>query len=291
MKFRKTLIIAAALAAAATPAAAHRMWLLASSTTVSGTDNWVTIDGAVSNELFYFDHQPLRVIPAVTQPDGTEGKVENHSVGRFRATFDVHLTQQGTYRIGVLNEGIMGSYKLNGETKGFPRGTTAANLAERTPAGATDVVTAENLSRNEIYVTQGAPTTTIFKPTGRGIELAPVTHPTDLVAGEAATFQFLLDGKPATGLSVTAIPGGIRYRDKLNEMHLKTDAQGKVAITWPTPGMYWMTVAPERAERPEGAGGPGAGGPNAAPGGPNQRPMGPPQRRVSYTTTLEVLAP
>ena len=290
MKFRKTLIVAAALAVAATPAAAHRMWLLASSTTVSGTDNWVTIDGAVSNELFYFDHQPLRVVPAVTQPDGTDGKVENHSIGRFRATFDVHLTQQGTYRIGVLNEALSGNYKLNGETKPLPRGTTKANLAERVPAGATDIVTAENLSRNEIYVTQGAPTTTIFKPSGRGIELVPVTHPTDLVAGEAATFQFLLDGKPAAGLSVTAIPGGIRYRDTLGEMQLKTDAEGKVAITWPTPGMYWVTVAPERA-REEGPGGPGAGAPNATPGGPGQRPMGLPQRRVSYTTTLEVLAP
>lgn len=294
MKLRKTFVALAAVAVLATPAAAHRMWLLASSTTVSGTDNWVTFDGAVSNELFFFDHQPLRATPVVTQPDGTEGKVENFSTGRFRSTFDVHLTQQGTYRVGLLNEGLFGSYKLNGETKMLPRGTTKANLAERIPAGATDVVTSENLARNEIYVTQGAPTTTIFKPTGRGIEIVPVTHPNDLVAGEASTFQFLLDGKPAAGLFVTAIPGGIRYRDKLGDMHLTTDAQGKVTITWPTPGMYWMSVTPERP-REEGSGAgasPAAGGPQATAGGAQgPRTAGPPRRRVSYTTTLEVLAP
>ena len=296
MNLRTPIIAIAAVAAVAAPAAlAHRMWFLPSSTTISGTDNWVTVDAAVSNDLFYFDHQPFRGVPSVTQPDGTEGKVENHSVGRYRATFDVHLTQQGTYRIGTVNQGVFGSYKLNGETKMLPRGTTPDKLASVIPAGATDVQTSESYARNEIFVTQGAPTNTVFKPTGKGLELVPVTHPNDLVAGEAATFQFLVDGKPGTNLYVTAIPGGIRYRDALKQMDLKTDAQGKVSITWPQAGMYWVNVTPN-APRPEGegpgAGGAGAGGPGAGQGGPGGPGRGMPRgRRISYTTTLEVLAP
>lgn len=293
MKLRTTLIAAAAVvAAAAVPAAlAHRQWMIASSTVVSGTDNWVTVDAAVSNDLFYFDHRPLAAKPVVTAPDGSTVDIANHAVGQFRATFDVHLQQQGTYRIAVVSQGVMGSYKLNGETKMLPRGTTAATLATAIPAGATDVQTAENVNRNEIYVTQGAPTDTVFKPTGKGIELVPVTHPNDLVSGEGATFQFLLDGKPGADLSVTAIPGGIRYRDKLNEMNLKTDAEGKVTITWPEPGLYWVNVTQGRPEGMEGPG-PGAGGPGAgAPGAGPQRPAGPPRRRVGYVTTVEVLAP
>jgi uncharacterized GH25 family protein len=286
MKFRKPLLALAAFSALAAPAAiAHRMWFLPSSTTISGTDNWVTVDAAISNDLFYFDHHAFGAIPTVTQPDGTEGKVENHSVGRYRATFDVHLTQQGTYRIGTVNQSVFGSYKLNGETKRLPRGLTPDKLAAAIPAGATDVQTSEGFARNEIYVTQGAPTNTVFKPTGKGIELAPVTHPNDLVSGEAATFQFLVDGKPGANLYVTAIPGGIRYRDALKQIDLKTDAQGKVAITWPEPGMYWLNVTPN-APRAEGE---GPGGPGAGQGGPGGgMPRG---RRVSYTTTLEVLAP
>ncbi|MES2987323.1 MAG: DUF4198 domain-containing protein [Pseudomonadota bacterium] len=279
MNLRKPLIAIAAMAIVAAPAAyAHRAWLLPSSTNLSGTDNWVTIDAAASNEVFFFDHRPLVALPTVFQPDGTEGKVENHAVGKFRATFDVHLTQQGTYRLSILNEGVFGSYKLNGETKQLPRGTTTATLAAAIPAGATDVQTAEVVSRNETFVTQGAPTTTAFKTSGRGIELVPVTHPTDLVAGEGATFQFLMDGKPGANLKVLAIPGGIRYRDGLHQIDLKTDAQGKVTINWPTPGMYWLNVVPEGGPAMEGP----AGGPRAS---------GPPQRRVAYITTLEVLAP
>lgn len=271
MKFRTPLIALAAVALVAAPAVAHRAWMLPSSTVVSGEDNWVTVDAAASNDLFFFDHRPLSAMPAVTLPDGSAGKVENHAVGQFRATFDVHLQQQGTYRIAILSEGVFGTYKLGGETKRLPRGTTQATLAAAIPVGATDVQTSEMISRNEIYVTQGAPTDTIFKPSGKGIELKPVTHPNDLYAGETATFQFLIDGKPAPGLSVTAIPGGIRYRDALKEMKTTTDAEGKAKITWPEPGMYWVNVN----ER----------------GGDDDGPPPPGSRRLNYMTTLEVLAP
>lgn len=294
MNFRKPLLAAAAIAAIAAPAAlAHRQWMLPSSTTVSGTDNWVTVDAAVSNDLFFFDHQPLRAVPVVTQPDGTAGQVENHNVGKFRATFDLHLTQQGTYKVAVVNEGVFGSYMLNGERKMLPRGTTTASLAAAIPAGATDVQTAEVMSRNEIFITQGAPTNTVFKTSGKGIELVPITHPNDLVTSEPANFQFLKNGQPGAGLTVTVVPGGIRYRDALHEQVLKTDAQGKVTIKWGQPGMYWVMVN-EGGERPEGPrpqGAAPAAGQAPAPGGPGGGMAGPPRARVSYVTTLEVLAP
>ena len=272
----------------ATPALAHRQWMLPSATSFSGEDNWVTVDSAVSNDLFYFEHNAGSIagVKAVA-PDGSEVPLENQAKGRYRNTFDVHLLQKGTYRIGAATTAVMGTYDLNGKTERLPRGTTKESLAKAIPAGATNVMTAEANYRNEIHVTVGEPTTTVFKPTGSGIELVPVTHPNDLVSGEAATFQFLLDGKPAAGLKVTAIPGGIRYRDQLNQIDTQTDANGKVAITWPTPGMYWLNVTMPRAEVATGA--PAATGSDAAPAAP--RPAGPPQRRASYTTTIEVLAP
>ena len=273
LNLRQSIAAIAAVAAIAVPAAyAHRGWLLPSTTVVSGEQNWITIDAAASNDVFFADHRPLAGMPVLFQPDGTMGTIENHKVGQVRATFDVHLTQQGTYRVAILSDTVFGSYVLNGETKQIPRGTTQANLATVVPAGATDVKTSEMTSRNEVYLTQGAPTLTVFKPTGRGIEMVPVTHPSDLVAGEAATFQFVLDGKPAAGLTVTAVPGGVRYRDAPNEIHLTTGTDGKVTIKWPTPGMWWVNVTQPRAEGQEG-------------------PPPPGTRRVNYMTTLEVLAP
>lgn len=276
MKFRN-LLIAAAITAITLPAAvhAHRQWMLPSMTVVSGEgdDVWVTVDAAVSNDLFYFEHQPLRWDASVLLPDGTPGEIKNKATGRYRTTFDVQIGKRGTYKIFYATDGVMGTYKLNGEEKRLPRGTTTATLASAIPAGATDVKTTESSNRNEIFVTAGEPTTAVFKPTGKGIELVPITHPNDLVMGEDATFQFLLDGKPAAGLPVTVIPGGIRYRDQLKQQDLKTGADGKVTIKWTDPGMTWINVTTPRAEREEGA--------PPAPGG----------RRASYVTTLEVMAP
>jgi uncharacterized GH25 family protein len=275
--FAATVALAAMVAV---PASAHRQWMLPSSTVLSGDDVWVTVDAAVSNDLFYFEHQPMRVDSVKAwAPDGTEVQIENKATGRYRSTFDVHLTQKGTYRIASVSDGVMGSYDLNGKTERLPRGTTTENLAERIPAGATNVQTAESNNRNEIFVTVGEPTSTLFKPTGKGIELVPVTHPNDLIAGEAATFQFLLDGKPAAGLPVTVIPGGIRYRNDLGQLDLKTGADGKVDVNWAEPGMYWINVTTPQSERAEG----GEGGPPP--------PGAAPQRRASYVTTVEVLAP
>lgn len=250
---------------------AHRSWLLPSTTVLSGDAAWVTVDAAVSNDLFFFDHRPQRVEDiVVTKPDGTKGELKNPATGELRSTFDVRLDQAGTWKVGTARKGIMGSYKVNGEEKRLPRGANAAELGKLIPADATDVKITESSSRNEIFVTLGAPTDTVLKPGNEGLELVPVTHPNDLVSGEEATFRFVIDGKPAAGVELTVIPGGNRYRDAVNEINLKTDAQGEVKIAWPTAGMYWLDA--EAQDK-------------------NAKTPGATDRRLGYFTTLEVLTP
>ena len=270
--FRKTAIAAALFAGLlASPSTAHRQWLLPSATVLSGDKAWVTVDAAVSNDLFYFEHVPLRLDNMkVWQPDGTPGKLQNGATGRYRSVFDVELSQQGTWKIATSMAGIMGSYKQGGEVKRLPRGVAAADIAKLIPADATDVELTENSSRNEIFVTAGAPTTTVLKTSGKGLEVEWLTHPNDLISGETAKFRFLADGKPAAGIEVEVVPGGIRYRDKLNDRALKTDANGVLTLDFPTPGMYWL----EAQLQDNKATIPGAK-----------------QRRLMYVTTLEVLAP
>ncbi len=255
----------------ATAAQAHRQWMLPSSTVLSGEASWVTVDAAVSNDLFYFEHQPLRLNSVKAwAPDGSEVALQNGATGRYRSTFDVELKQQGTYKIANVGGGIFGSYKENGEEKRLPRGAAAADIEKLIPANATDVKLSESWNRNEVFVTLGAPSQIALKPTGKGLELVPVTHPNDLVSGETATFQFVIDGKPAAGVAIEVVPGGIRYRDQLGQMDLKTDAQGKVTITWPNPGLYWV---------------------NAEASDKNVSVKGASERRLAYVSTLEVLAP
>ena len=276
MKLSHLMIAAAALANPAA-ASAHRMWMLPSATVVSGTENWVTVDAAISNDLFFFDHQPLRIEPMkVWQPDGSEGQLQNGATGRYRSTFDVKLDKPGTWRIGLVQNAVMGSFTADGVEKrigrrGPPRPGDAAALAVADiPANATDVKVVEMSGRNEIFVTAGEPTTKVFATTGKGLEFVPITHPDELVAGQPASFRFLIDGKPAAGLKATVVPGGKRYRDAEGARELVAGPDGVVTVTWPTAGMYWLNATAT----------------DAKPTTPRAT-----ERRMNYTTTLEVLTP
>jgi hypothetical protein len=129
-----------------------------------------------------------------------------------------------------------------------------------------------------------------------------VTHPNDLVAGEAATFKFLLDGKPAADLEVTLAPGNSRYRATPGDFKVKTGADGSFKVTFPEAGMYWLNATVRSGETGRGPGGPGGGGMGGMPGmgAPGGAPGGPPPAPValagngmsaSYTATLEALRP
>lgn len=236
----RTLAVATLLTLAAAPAAqAHRMWLAPSATVLSGSDPWVTVDGAVSNTLFYADHVPMRLegLKAIG-PDGAPVEIKNGSVGKYRATFDVQLAKPGTYKIANVTEGAIASYKLGGETKRW-RGPVA-EAATAIPKEATEVQVTHNSRRVETFVTSGAPTTDALKPTGRGLELEPITHPNDLVASEKGRFRLLNDGKPAAGVEVEVVLGATRYREKGVELKVTTAADGTFEIAWPEPGLYWL---------------------------------------------------
>lgn len=253
----------------------------------------MTIDAAVSNDLFYPDHVPMRLEQVkVWAPDGSEGTLENPSTGRYRSTFDVKVDKAGTWKIGSENASVMGSFKLNGEEwrvggrrgpppgagqagaggppgPGGPQRQSVATPAE-IPAGATDVKLTEVSNRNFVFVTAGEPNEAVFKSTGKGLEMQPVTHPDALVADEEGQFRYLVDGKPAAGVKVEVVPGGKRFRAAEEAQTLTTGADGTVRVKWPVPGVYWIsaTLTDAKATTPRAT-----------------------ERRMVYTMTVEVPAP
>jgi uncharacterized GH25 family protein len=271
---------------------AHRQWMLPSQTVLSKTDSWITIDAAVSNELFYFDHVPMRLAGIqITAPNGSKIQPQNVSTGKYRSTFDLHLTMPGTYRIASVSNTVFATWTENGAVKNW-RGD-ASKMAQEVPAGSSDLKVSKMSGRVEVFATVGKPDLKALQPSGSGLEMVPVTHPNDLVAGEKATFQFLHNGKPASDLEVTLIPGGIRYRDQLKEQKIRTDAQGKATVTFSEPGMYWLSAS-------IGDGRPGGPPPQAnaaantvaskpAPSAANPGPRPMPGDRANYVATLEVL--
>jgi uncharacterized GH25 family protein len=264
--FPRSLIALVLLAPIA--ANAHKSWLLPSATVIS-KDQWVTFDAAVSNDLFYFNHVPMRTENlTITAPDGSKVGAVNAHTGQYRSVFDIQATQNGTYRIAIVNNGLFANWEEGGQPKRW-RGT-AETFAKEVPADAAKLQVTQAANRMETFITAGAPDTAALKPSGIGLELIPVTHPNDLYAGETTSFKFQIDGAPAAELPVTVIAGGSRYRDQPEEMQLKTDAEGVLDIQWPHAGMYWLTASiqdDKATAKPATA------------------------RRAGYTATLEVLNP
>jgi uncharacterized GH25 family protein len=260
-------IVLAAAVAMPLAAQAHKMWLLPSATSVAGADPWVTVDAAISNDLFYPDHRPASLEQLViTAPDGQTAQPQNAATGKYRSVFDLQLTRQGTYKLALVNQGLFASYELDGQKKRW-RGR-AEELAAAIPVGARNVRVTASSSRVETFVSNGKPNAAALRPGGQGLELVPAGMVTDLVAGEPATFQLLLDGKPAAGIQVHAIAGATRYRNAQDELTAQTGEDGRFQLTWPHPGMYWINASTEDGH---------SGMKQAS------------RRRLSYTATLEVL--
>jgi len=285
---RSSLLALAIAALLPLAASAHKQWLIPSQAVVNGEDVWVTFDAAVSNQLFFPDHVPMRLDNVTaTAPDGSTVELQNGSTGKYRSTFDVQLQQQGTYRIANVNAGVSARWdtpeslaaKARAEAEGKPatgpgarggflRNATPEDLATKVPKDAQNLQVTQGIGRVETFVTNGEPNDTALKPTGEGLELAPVTHPNDLFAGEEATFALLLDGKPAAGLEIEIVRGDTRYRNAQEEITVTTGADGRFSVTWPAAGLYWLetSISDDKTSLPQAT-----------------------QRRLSYVATFEVL--
>jgi uncharacterized GH25 family protein len=262
----KTSLLAIALTAVLGAAQAHNAWLLPSTTVLSKGDI-VTIDAAISNDLFVANHAAMRIDGLqITAPDGSSIRPESEAKLKQRTVFDVNAAQQGTYRIAVLNTGVFASWKdkATGQQK-RARGT-AESIGKDIPADAQDVTITQSIGRVETFVTVGKPSP--LKLIGQGLELVSSVSPTDLAKGEKASFTLLLDGQPAKDLEVTVTAGNTQYRDRLEDLKVKTDGKGQFSLTWPAAGMYWLDVNTRDSKTTV---------PQAK------------ERRLSYAATLEVM--
>src|SRR5690606_6512512 len=212
---------------------------LPSTTVLSGEGQRISVEGAVSNDLFFPNHiaLPLTATTA-TAPSGAQLELLSPAQGRIRCSFELQLDEQGTHRITTINDLVFLNWQENGETR-YARGTPD-EIAQRDLAQLAELKLSRWVSRVETFVTCGAPTP--IPPIGEGIEFEFLTHPNDLFAGETARFRVLLNGRPHAGSEVTLVKGNDRFRNAVNEIVVTSDADGLVEIAWPEPGRYWLTT-------------------------------------------------
>lgn len=237
----------------------------------------VSVQSAITVEKFFVPSRNFSTSYVLTTPQGQQQAVEAAaSLKRFNvAEFDT--STDGTYRIRTDKAvGNTSKYALiDGRwlrvRQPRPQMTppaadnTAAKPAEQRPAApanqpprfiAEDKVPAGaktmevvNTPIAETYLSKGKPSA-VPAPTGKGFELKLLVHPNELYAGDTLKAQILMDGKPVPNLEIDVFKGASGYdrNAKREQPHVKTDANGEVAIKFDQSGIYLITTAyPEAA--------------------------------------------
>ena len=84
----------------------------------------------------------------------------------------------------------------------------------------------------------------LTRPVGAKAEFVPSVDPTTLRAGSPLTVQLLIDGKPVSGASLTAIHEGMPQK-------ARTDASGRATFTIDRPGA-WLVKTVHMVRQPAG---------------------------------------
>lgn len=243
----KSVVRLSAFTLAALPLwlSAHTMNVLPSHFVQAKTGGFVSVELFASNTTFQADKGTPVDGFQLYLPDGTAGKIESSYQGKRKSLVDVALPVDGTYRL--QNGGqprFFTSYELNGEKKRLMGDKQKA--AAELPKGASNVVTTQGRSKALAFVTVNAPTDTVLKPTGQGLEFTLDKHPADIVAGEAVTVTVLFNGKPAAGVEAELMQDGELYRNEAGRVHLTSSASGQFSFTPASAGRYLLEASLER---------------------------------------------
>lgn len=241
----KVALLASVMAvgmAAATTANAHPRWVLPSHFTVSkeGGD-WLTFDVTASHGTFVFDKPAGSESAQVIMPDGRKERPNFVIRGKRRSIFDFYFEEQGTHKVQINNTPTYYT-----QYKAGRRDTVKwlkASKAERDqllPEKARDVSTQLSFTRAESYITVGKPSSSVFEIEGKLLEMKPITHPADIVAGEDVEFQFFYNGQPQAGVVAEITREGTLYRNHQEQIDVISDEQGRITFNPNVAGRYVM---------------------------------------------------
>jgi len=228
-------------------ASAHNRWILPSHFNLSNDKGeWVMVDITASNETFNVDKPMGADKLRITGPNGKGVFPGSSYRGHRKSVVDIHLEESGTYQLKMGGEpSYWTSYQLGGEEKKhWLRGVSKLQRANELPKGATNAHTIESYANVLTYITLNTPSSS-FKTSNKGLELVPVTHPSDVAQGEQAQFKFIFNGKPQAGVEVEIVREGVRYRNEPNALKLTSDKQGVISFTLAQAGRYLLMAEHE----------------------------------------------
>ena len=221
---------------------AHPRWVLPSHFTVSkeGGD-WLTFDVTASHGTFVFDKPASSESALIIMPDGRSERPDFVLRGKRRSVFDFFFVEEGTHKVTINNApDYYTQYKAGRRDTIKWIKANKSNRDTVLPKQARDLMTQLTSTRAESYITVGKPTEKVLDIEGRLLEMKPLTHPSDIVEGEAVTFQFFFDGKPQPGVTAEITREGTLYRNHQEQIDVVSDQDGKITFTPSVAGRYLM---------------------------------------------------
>lgn len=263
----------------------HSRWMIPSHAVLSGeAPEVVTLDISISNDFFHPDWSVGGILPEdaarrkkpakpgkkasiaekleyelaastrlqVLKPGGaSDNTTPLIDLGR-KTSAAVRLDESGTYRFSVEQNPVYFTWYVDAEGKKARAFGRPEQVRDSLPAGAKNLAGMKLINRIETFVTRNGLSKNTLNPSGQGLEVQYLTHPNELFAGEKASFELLLDGKPLANASLKATRGNTRYRNQRHSVELTTDAKGRFAIEWPEAGLYLLESEWERASTEQG---------------------------------------
>lgn len=248
-RLNKVLGLAGLLAAAAPGMALAHMPYLLPNMFDAGDRDHVTVQGGFAEDAFVPEVVMKSDAFHIRGPAGVT-PVAAPTYLRDLTVFEAALPAKGTYRIssgerfgrkGKMYKAADGQWTMGGEGGKPPSGVTLVDVQSMTLA--------------EVYVTRGAPSPEALGAVGKGLELRPLTHPSEIYAKAPASFELLFEGKPVSGATVEVFRAAGLYDGRKLAVQARTDAAGQVSVTPPDAGTYLAlirhrTAAPAGAETP-----------------------------------------
>ncbi|MGV7207204.1 DUF4198 domain-containing protein [Oxalobacteraceae bacterium A2-2] len=232
-------------------ARAHTPFLLPSSFDVQPKEV-ISVDAGFTEKFFVSDVAFGETAFTIVTPEGERIAFGDIRQFKQRTVAEQQLPdQKGTYRLstGPRLGAVFRTWEYKGKTE------TARDPQQVMPAGAKLLSHYQSLSVSEAYVTAGKPSAKALAPTGKGLEIVPVTHPSDLFVNEKFDFIVQYDGKPLASQKVSVYRSPMDLASQSTVQQLSTDADGKVALPLAKAGIY-LALVRYQAPAPAGAAAP-----------------------------------
>jgi hypothetical protein len=241
----RNLILTLPLIALTGAASAHTPYLAPFN--FAPTQPIVTVQNALTDNTFFVPEFPIKGDDyEVTDAGGTVSTGKGISLAEL-GLFETKLPREGTYRISTGNRDVrtLTLAQIDGKWKPVKmpeNGVVNPPFADQSklPTG-TKVIPVKTMVRAETYISYNKPSDRVPPPANEGLEIAPITHPNRVFAGQSFAFTLLFDGKPVTA-EYQVFRANDAYARANYSLSAKA-AEGDGRIEFSEPGIYVIEVS------------------------------------------------